>query len=107
MSLGFKRLIQSTHALSARLSYLFLTMASFYVIRHATVGRTPLDEESARRRDIYLTTHNTHNREISMHQAEFEPAIPVSERPQTHALDRAATGIGFFTGFFRLNAFHV
>jgi hypothetical protein len=24
----------------------------------------------------------------------FEPAIPVSERPQTHALDRAATGIG-------------
>ena len=24
----------------------------------------------------------------------FEPAIPASERPQTHALDRAATGIG-------------
>jgi hypothetical protein len=23
-----------------------------------------------------------------------EPTIPVSERPQTHALDRAATGIG-------------
>ena len=22
----------------------------------------------------------------------FEPAIPASERPQTHALDRAATG---------------
>ena len=29
-----------------------------------------------------------------MPQAEFEPTIPVSERPQTHALDRAATGIG-------------
>ena len=27
-----------------------------------TVGRTPLDEWSARRRDLYLTTHNTHNR---------------------------------------------
>ena len=27
--------------------------------------------------------------------AEFELAIPASERPQTHALDRAATGIGF------------
>ena len=26
--------------------------------------------------------------------AGFEPAIPASERPQTHALDRAATGIG-------------
>ena len=24
----------------------------------------------------------------------FEPAIPASERPQTHALDRAATGKG-------------
>ena len=30
--------------------------------RHTTVGRTPLDEWSARRRDAYLTTHNTHNR---------------------------------------------
>jgi hypothetical protein len=26
----------------------------------------------------------------------FEPTIPASERPQTHALDRAATGIGSF-----------
>jgi hypothetical protein len=26
--------------------------------------------------------------------AEFEPAIPVSERTQTQALDRVATGIG-------------
>jgi hypothetical protein len=24
----------------------------------------------------------------------FEPTIPASERPQTHALDSAATGIG-------------
>jgi hypothetical protein len=34
--------------------------------RHTTVGRTPLDEWSARRRDLYLTTHNTHNRQTSM-----------------------------------------
>jgi len=26
--------------------------------------------------------------------AEFEPTIPPSTRPQTHALDRAATGMG-------------
>ena len=26
--------------------------------------------------------------------AEFEPAIPVSERPQTHTLDRAVTDMG-------------
>ena len=29
-----------------------------------------------------------------MPPTEFEPAIPASERPQTHALDRAATGTG-------------
>jgi hypothetical protein len=34
--------------------------------RRATVGRTPLDEWSTRRRDLYLTTHNTHNRQTSM-----------------------------------------
>jgi len=59
-----------------------------------TVGRIPLDEGSARRKDLYLTTRNIHNRQISMPQAGVEPAIPASERPQTHVLDLAATGIG-------------
>jgi hypothetical protein len=31
--------------------------------RRTTVGRTPLDERSARRRDFYLTTHDTQNRQ--------------------------------------------
>jgi hypothetical protein len=48
--------------------------------RHSTVGRTPLDEQSARRRDLYLTTHDTHNRQISMPPVEFEPTISVGER---------------------------
>jgi len=30
-----------------------------------SVCRTPLDEWSARRRDFYLTTQNTHNRQTS------------------------------------------
>ena len=34
-----------------------------------------LDEWSARRRDPYLTTHNTHNRQISMFPMGFEPTI--------------------------------
>jgi len=42
---------------------------------------------------LYLTTHTTHKRQTSMPPAGFEPTIPGSERPQTHALDRAATGI--------------
>jgi hypothetical protein len=34
------------------------------------------------------------DRQISMPPAGLEPTIPASERPQTHALDRAAAGIG-------------
>ena len=41
--------------------------------RRTTVGRTPPDEWSARRRDLYLTTHDTHNRQISMPPVGFEP----------------------------------
>jgi hypothetical protein len=63
-------------------------------LRHTTLGRTPLDERSTRHRDLYMTTHNTHKRQISMPPAAFEPAIPSNERPPTHALDCAATGIG-------------
>ena len=61
--------------------------------RRITVGRTPLDEWSARRRDLYLTKHNTHNRQTSMPPVGFEPTISAAERPQTYALDRAAIGI--------------
>jgi hypothetical protein len=43
--------------------------------RHTTVGRTPLDEWSARRRNLYLTTHNTHNRQASISTVGFEPTI--------------------------------
>jgi hypothetical protein len=64
---------------------------------HTTVGMTPLEEWSARRRDLYLTTHNTHKRQTSMQAAGFEPASPESDRSQTHALDCAATEIGKFT----------
>ena len=59
-----------------------------------TVDRTPLDEWSARRRDLYLTTHNIHNRQTSMPAVGFEPTISAGERPQTYALDSAATGTG-------------
>ena len=51
-------------------------------LRHTTLGR-----------DLYLTTHNTHKRQTSMHQAGCEPAIPANQRPKTHALDRSTTGI--------------
>ena len=62
--------------------------------RRTTVGRTPLNEWSAHRRDLYLTTHNTHSRQTSMSPVGFEPTISAGERPKTYALDRAATGTG-------------
>ena len=55
-----------------------------------------MGERSASSRDLYLTTHKLtkyHNRQISLPLARLEPAIPAGERPQTHALDHAASGI--------------
>ena len=65
-------------------------------LRYTILCRTLLDEWSTRRRDLYLTTHNTHNRQTSMSWVGFEPTIPASERPQTDALERAATGTGLY-----------
>ena len=64
--------------------------------RSTTVGRTPLDEWSARRKDLYLTTHNTHNRQTDIHAPPvgFETTISAGERPQTYPLDRADIGTG-------------
>ena len=56
-------------------------MLLYHTQRRSTVGRTPLDEWSARRRDLYLTTHDTHNRQISMPPLGFEPKISAGERP--------------------------
>ena len=57
---------------------------------HPIVGRTSLDEWSARHRDLYLPTHNTHKRRTDRNPYPFEPAIPTSEWPQIFALDRSA-----------------
>ena len=59
--------------------------------RRTTVGRTPLDEWSARRRDLYLTTHNTHNRQniqapgrIRTHDLSRRAAADLRLRPRGH-----------------------
>ena len=64
-----------------------------YTQRNNTFGRPPMDEESALRGDIYLTTRNTHKRQTSVPPAGFEPPIPASYRSQTLAWGRSATGI--------------
>jgi len=61
-----------------------------------TLDRTLLDEWPARRRNLYLTTHNTYKRQTSMPPAGFEPTISAGERPQTNAFVCAAIGTGTF-----------
>jgi hypothetical protein len=56
---------------------------------YTTFGRIPLDQWSSCRRDRYLQTRNKPKERTSMTPAEFEPAIPASQRPQTHASTRA------------------
>jgi len=53
-------LLRDTTATSGPISpyYRGLTIT----LRHNTLGSSPLDEWSARRRDLYLTTYNTHKR---------------------------------------------
>ena len=66
------------------MSYIYMEHPFLMFLDHTrrnTVGRTPLDEWSARRRDLYLTTHDTHNRQISMPPVGFEPTISAGERP--------------------------
>jgi len=57
-------------------------------LRHITLGSTPLDEWSARRRDLNLTTHNTHK--TDKHQCprcdsnqQSQPASGHRPTPQT------------------------
>jgi len=57
--------------------------------------RTPPDEGSANRIDLYLKTHNIHERHPCP-PVGFEPVIPAGQQPQTYALDRAATGTGLY-----------
>lgn len=45
-----------------------------------TLCSTPLCKWSARRRDLYLTTRNTYQRQTSMLEAGFEPEITADER---------------------------
>ena len=65
----------------------------FYIThkRRTTVGRSPLDEWSARRRDLYLTTRNTQNRQTSMppsvirtHDISRRAAADLRLRPRGH-----------------------
>jgi len=81
--------------------------------RRTTVGITSLDEWSARRRDLYLTTRNTHNRQTSMppgtHDLCRRAAADLRLRPRGH-WDRPSriivTLFHWQSLVFRLNMIH-
>ena len=50
----------------------------------------------------FLSSRTTHNKQTSIPPTGFETAIPASDRPQTLALDRSATGIGKMKNFWGL-----
>jgi hypothetical protein len=70
--------------------YIYIYMEHLFSIfldhtqRRTTVGRTPLYEWSARRRDLYLTTHDTHNRQICMPPAGFKLTISGDRGFESH-----------------------
>ena len=64
--------------------------------RRPTVGSIPLDEWSARRRDLYLTTHRTQQKDIR-----FPGGVRTHNLSRrAAALDRVATGTGNFCGYW-------
>jgi len=75
------------------MSYIYMERLFLMFLDHTqwctTVSRTPLDEWSAHRRDLYLTTHDTHNRQISMPPVGFEPTISAGKQPAAACLLRS------------------
>ena len=82
--LHVSRIMVKSLPLRLLMSYIYMEpiflMFLDHTRRRTTVGMTPLDEWSARRRDLYLTTHDTHNRQISMPPVGLEPTISAGER---------------------------
>jgi len=83
--------------LNSEHSLLIHKVSTSHTKRCTTVGKTPLDEWSARHRDLYLTTHNPHRqKKHPCHGGIFfsEPTIPAGQRRQTYAVERADTWTG-------------
>jgi hypothetical protein len=80
----------------------FSIHSRFFLSYPDTLSATSLDEGSARHKDLYLTTQNTHNTQTFMSPAGFHPTIHASERTQTNASDSTATELGHYYSYFGL-----
>jgi len=73
---------------------LILEVSRSHTQRRTTIGRTRLNELSASRRDPYLTTHDTHNRQTFMPPGGIRTHDLSRRAAADLRLDRAATGTG-------------
>jgi hypothetical protein len=78
---------------------------------HNTLGGTPLDEWSARRRDLYVTTHNTHKRQTSMTPEEIRtrnPTKPAAADPRLRQRDHweLSSGNTCYSSILNLSSSH-
>jgi len=76
--LSYSGIFLPTHCSSRGLLFHLITL------RHTTVGRTPLDEGSARRKYLYMT-NTTLTTDIKASRG-IRASNPSKQRPQTHAL---------------------
>jgi hypothetical protein len=74
--------------------------------RRTTVSRTPLYEWSVRRRDLYLTTHNAHNRQTSMLACGFRTHDAAGEWPHGH-WDRPHYKLSLLILMILWNPYHI
>ena len=65
-------------------------------LRHTTFGRIPLDMWSVSAQTCTWQHSKFIRDRRPVPPVGFEPAIPASERPQTHATNRSATVLGLF-----------
>ena len=76
------------HGLNASMASFFLRVVD-HTQRRTTVSGTPLDQWSARRRDLSLATHNTHKKthvpsESRTHNLSRQAAADLRFRPRGH-----------------------
>ena len=76
------------------LDFLIVEVSRFHPARYSSVGVLWTGNMPVAETSTWQHTKNSQETQISMPPAGFEAAIPESERPQTHVLNRAATGIG-------------
>ena len=93
-SLGKGEPYSSPTLINEFITYIYIYIYLFLHGSAALVGHSLLIIQVSTSHDLYLTMHNTHNRQTSMAPAGFEPTVSANERQETSALDRAATGIG-------------